>query len=122
MIRGHVEGLQAKVNVPFRVEAGRVVEIEFVVDTGFAGALTLPREAITALGLPFFVEMDAKLANDLEVKADVYIAVVAWGGRDLDVAVLAMGQRPLLGTALLKDHHLGVDFADSGLVSIDGLA
>jgi predicted aspartyl protease len=29
------------------------MEIEFVVDTGFEGALSLPIDAITALGLPF---------------------------------------------------------------------
>jgi hypothetical protein len=30
-----------------------------------------------------------------------------------------MGRRPLVGTALLKDYHLGVDFRDGGTVAIE---
>jgi hypothetical protein len=36
-----------------------------------------------------------------------------------DVAVLAMGRRPLIGTALLEDYHLSIDFYDGGTVIVD---
>jgi hypothetical protein len=39
----------------------------------------------------------------------------------MDVAVLAIGRRPLLGTALLSGKHLGIDFEDSGIVTIDDI-
>lgn len=67
--------------------------LECVVGTGFAGALTLAPDAIAALGLPFFQEIDANLANDADVKTAVYVATIVWEGREVEVAVLAMGRR-----------------------------
>lgn len=121
MIRGNVVGLQARISVAFRVADPPDVAIEFVVDTGFEGALTLPPAAIAALGLPYLTELNANLANDDNIQADVHVATIMWNGVEREVAVLAIGRRPLLGAALLDGHHLGVDFADNGPVVIDGL-
>jgi hypothetical protein len=30
-----------------------------------------------------------------------------------------MGRRPQIGTALLQDYHLGIDFCDGGTVIVD---
>jgi hypothetical protein len=38
-----------------------------------------------------------------------------------DIAVLVMGRRPLVGTALLKDYHLGIDFCEGGTVLVDDI-
>jgi clan AA aspartic protease len=122
MMHGHVYGLQALIGIVFRLPDRSEVEIEFVIDTGFEGALTLPPAAVSALGLPFFQEMDANLANDSAIKTDVHIATILWRGREIEVAVLSLGRRPLLGTALLDGCHLGADFADNGLVAINALA
>jgi clan AA aspartic protease len=118
MISGRLDGLQAVVSVPFLVPGNPFVSIEFVVDTGFEGALTLPPEAIAALGLTFFEPIEAKLANDAPATVDSYIATVLLDGRQLDVLVLAMGTRPLLGTSLLKGKELLIQFLPGGLVSI----
>jgi clan AA aspartic protease len=121
LITGIVDNIQARVNVAFRQSPLPDIEIEFVVDTGFAGTLALPLAAVTALGLPYLQEMVANLANDDNVKADVHIADIVWNGEELKVAVLAMGKRPLLGTALLESKKLVVQFVESGLVTIDEL-
>jgi clan AA aspartic protease len=121
MISGLVTGLQAKVGVVFRLPNQPDVEIEFVVDTGFEGALTLPHAAVAALGLPFFQEMDANLANDASVQADVHVATIVRDGHEIDVLVLAMGRRPLLGTALLAGKELVAQFVENGLVTIDDI-
>jgi clan AA aspartic protease len=92
--------------------------IECVVDTGFEGALALPPGAVSAMGLPFLIEIDANLADNSSRKVDVHRATIAWNGVGLPVAVLAMGRRPLLGTALLDGHTLKIDFVDNGEVSI----
>ena len=122
MIRGRVFGLQARIGVVFRTRGKQDMEIECVVDTGFEGALTLPREAIELLGLPYLTELAANLADDSEVKADVYVATIVWRGREVEAATLAMGRRPLIGAALMDRHHLGIDFKNNGLVTIDELA
>ena len=101
MIEGTIRDLQASIPVIFRLAGRPNLIIECVVDTGFAGALTLSPDAIKALGLPFFQEIEANLANEIEV------------------AVLAMGRRPLLGTALLGGKRLCVNFVENGEVTIE---
>ena len=54
MMQGIVRAAQATVAVVFRLPNLPDFTIECVVDTGFAGALTLPSEAVQTLGLPFF--------------------------------------------------------------------
>jgi hypothetical protein len=56
VISGTVIDLQARVGVVFRLPGHSDVAIEFVVDTGFEGALTLPPVAVRAMGLPYFHE------------------------------------------------------------------
>ena len=119
MTSGTVRELQARVDVVFRLPGRPNIAIECVFDTGFAGALTLPSEAITALKLPFFQEIEANLANDTDVKTAVHVATIIWDGRELEVAVLAIGRRPLLGTSLLDGRRLTADFSEDGEVRIE---
>jgi clan AA aspartic protease len=116
--QGIVHDLQALVNVTFVLPGKPNLSIEFVVDTGFAGALTLPPEAVAALELPYLQEMVANLADDNNVKTDVHIATILWNGEMIQVALLALGRRPLLGTALLSGSELTVAFQEGGTVKI----
>jgi clan AA aspartic protease len=95
------------------------VEIECVIDTGFEGFLTLPSAIVADLGLPYLININANLANNSSVETDVYLATVIWNGVERNVAVLAMGRRPLIGTALLEDYHLSIDFCEGGTVLVD---
>lgn len=117
-MRGKVVGLQARMDVALRLSNQPDLRIEFVIDTGFEGALTLPPAAIAALGLPYIGELRANLADDSSRKTDVYSATILWEGNEIEVAVLALGKRPLLGTALLGGHHFFADFVDGGEINI----
>ena len=119
MIRGHVFGLQARVNVTFRVAGQPDFQVECVVDTGFEGALTLPPAAVAALGLPYLTDLIANLADNTAIRTDVHVATIVWNGMERDVAVLVLGGRPLVGTALLDGLHLEIDFTDGGGVVIE---
>jgi clan AA aspartic protease len=121
MIHGSVVGLQAQVNITFCLPEHENLEIECVVDTGFAGSLTLPPDVVSHLGLPFVIRMNANLADDSNVMVPIHQATIIWHGVERDIAVLAMGRRPLLGTALLEDSHLSADFYEGGTVIIDDL-
>ena len=120
MIQGNVVGLQAQIGVLFYL-AGRsqILEIKCVVDTGFEGFLTLPHAAVVQLQLPYLTNLNANLADNSSIQTDVYLATSSWNGVERDVPVLAMGRRPLIGTALLRDYHLGIDFCDGGTVLLD---
>jgi clan AA aspartic protease len=118
VIQGTVVGLQLLVGVVFRLPHQPDLRIEFVVDTGFEGALTLPPAAVAALGLSSLGQADANLADDSYTKLAVHQATVVWDGREVGVAVLAMGRRPLVGTALLDGFNLNADFADNGAIAL----
>ena len=119
MINGTVVDLQARIAVIFRLTDYPDIEIQCVVDTGFEGFLTLPAAAVAQLGLPYLIKINANLANNSSVETDVYLATIVWNGVERNVAVLAMGSRPLIGTALLKDYHLSIDFYEGGTVLVD---
>jgi clan AA aspartic protease len=119
VIHGTVVGLQARINVIFCLQDNSNIEIECVVDTGFEGFLTLPSFVVNELRLPYIARIDANLADNSNVAVNVYSATIVWQGIERDVAVLAMGSRPLIGTGLLEDYHLGIDFSDGGTVIID---
>jgi predicted aspartyl protease len=61
------------------------------------------------------------MADDRNVLVFVHAATIRWNGEERDVEVLAVGKRPLLGTLLLDEHDVSIQFTDGGLVSIDRL-
>ena len=81
----------------------------------------LPLEAVSLMSLPFLYELPANLANNSWVDIPVHQAVIIWNGEERVVNVLATGKRPLLGTALLNEHELVIQFTENGLVTIEEL-
>lgn len=118
MIYGKVIDFQAQLSVTFRLPNSPDLILDFVVDSGFEGALTLPPAAVEALGLPLVHEMTANLADDSSVRINVHAGTIIWGDELIRVAVLAMGRRPLLGTALLGHKNLNIDFVENGALII----
>lgn len=88
-------------------------------DTGFEGFLTLPPAVVNELQLPYVARIDANLADDSSIAAFAYLVTILWHGVEREVTALGIGRRPLIGTALLEDYHLGIDFCDGGTVVID---
>ncbi len=119
MINGIVVGLQAQIGIIVCLPDNPNLEIKCVVDTGFEGFVTLPPAAVEKLGLTYITRINANLADNSNVSTNVYLATILWNGKERDVAVLAMGRRPLVGTALLQDYHLRIDFYEGGTVSVD---
>jgi clan AA aspartic protease len=121
MISGIVTDRHAIVSLTFRLVNGTIFPIEFVIDTGFTDHLCLPLEAVNLLGLPFLYNLPANLADNSSVFLPVYQAIILWDGMERDVRVFATGRRPLLGTALLNEQKLMIEFTEGGLVSTDDL-
>lgn len=121
MISGIVTDRHAIIALTFLLPNGSTFPIEFVIDTGFTDYLCLPPEAVSLLGLPFLYDLPVNLADNSEVLLAVHEAIILWNGEQREIRVLATGRRPLLGTALLDDHELVVQFTEGGLVTIDEL-
>jgi clan AA aspartic protease len=121
VINGIIKNGRATVNVIFRLPNKPDFTIEFVIDTGFTGDLSLPSAAVTLINLPFLYELPANLANNSWVDIPVHEALIIWNGEERIVNVLATGKRPLLGTGLLDGYELSIQFIESGLVTIQEL-
>ena len=121
MTVGKVERLQPTVPVTFRLPGYPDLTIEFVVDTGFVGFLTLPSVAVAAMGLPFEYDTPANLADDSEVQLPVHGATILWEGLPRRVRVLATGKRPLLGMSLLYGSTLNIECTEAGVVRVEPL-
>ncbi len=109
----------ATVTLTFLLPNGSTLPIKFVIDTGFTDYLCLPPEAVALPGLPFKYDLPANLADNSEVLLPIHEAIVLWGGEEREVRLVATGRRPLLGTALLDDQELVIQFTEGGLVTIE---
>lgn len=118
---GTVSNRHALLAVVFRLPDKPTLSVEFVIDTGFTGELTLPPAAIASLGLPYSHSDVVRLADNSAVKVPVYIATLLWNGQIREVSVLATGRRPLLGTALLNDQELRVQFREGGPLTVTAI-
>lgn len=116
---GSVESNHAIIPICFRTPNHPEFRIKAVIDTGFAGYLTLPMTAISEMELPFIRRIPANLADDSTIVLDVYMASIIWNDTLIEVEVLATGQRPLVGTLLLEGYELSVQFTEGRMVNIE---
>jgi clan AA aspartic protease len=90
-----------------------------VVDTGFNGWLTLSQVEVRALDLELREEGRYWLADGSEMVSRLYTAEVEWVGEWRRIMVLEMAGGSLLGMALLRGFHLGIDVESGGTVEVD---
>src|SRR5205814_1504753 len=121
MMTGSVRDRHILLPITFRLPDGTELTIEFVVDTGFTGLLTLPPAAVAAMNLAFLHRMPANLADGSSIEIAVHAATILWHGVVTEVRVLATGHRPLLGTALLDRYELWAQFRENGLSTVDDI-
>jgi len=109
--------------VPVRVEgpAGARV-MDAIVDTGFNGELTLPREQINALDLPEATVTEVTLADGRVRDVSMYDADVTFAGSTREVFVTEAPTTPLAGTGLLWGFSLRIEFQADGAVEVHPLS
>lgn len=98
---------------------GQALEVEFVLDTGFTGVLTLAPAACAALELLFLRLQPAGLADGSPLRLKVYLATLLWHDQERDVEVLALEGAPLIGMTLLEDSEARFQGREGGFVSIE---
>ena len=128
MIRGRVEVIGGDAGLTYLAPriAVRVAGVnrifrteEAIVDTGFTGWLTLPQKIIRDLGLTYYGERPAILADSEEKMFDLYGALISWHGHQHAALVLGTDGTPLVGMALLRGDRLTIDARDGGDVIIE---
>jgi len=118
MITGTITNFRPQVRLYIKGAGGHGI-IEFTVDTGYQGTLTLSEADCIALQLPFVKEGDFQLADGSPIKRNVYLLTVEWDGRERRVQIIALGEEPLLGAKMLKDYKLCLDFFTNTLTIED---
>ena len=109
------------VNLALLGPAGQEAEVEFVLDTGFTGVLTMMPSACQALKLPYVRPQPANLADGSSIVLEVYQATLFWNGEEHDVEILAMDGAPLIGMTLLEESEVRFQGSEGGIVSIEAL-
>jgi len=92
-------------------------EHTFVVDTGFSGALMMPRSIVESFGLIIVGSEEMKLAEG-KIEMESALAKVIWLGEERDAQVHITKDESLLGTELLRGTCLTIDYV-ALTVSID---
>ena len=95
-----------------------VVEVEVagqrwqaIIDTGFNGALELPEELRSAVKPRFAGRVVSLLACNQRVEEDLFVVTFPFDGRTVRVqATFVDGKEILIGTRLLQDYQLRIDF------------
>ncbi len=86
------------------------------IDTAFDGHLVFPHELIETLNLEALVETEAILADGSKVTLETFVCFVDWFGSRHPLQVVANeGRFPLLGTGLLEQRVLHIDYAKKEL-------
>ena len=118
---GWVTKQHAIVEVPVLAKSGDYLKIEFVIDTGFVGHLTLPEETAHILGLLYLIDIPVNLADDSTVFVPAFEAIIRWNNIVRTVNVYGTGSRPLLGMSMLEGSELRVQCHENDKVSIQDM-
>lgn len=124
-MRGHVVSGGHEAVVTLRVlgppaEGSPGETVEAVIDTGFTGHLTLPRDMVRSLALSGLGFVEVELADSSSAALNVYEARVLWYGRLRPVPVYETGEAggPLIGMSLLRGSQLEAEIVPDGEVVI----
>jgi len=125
MIKGQVHlrqdgsRLEARVTIDIAGDDRLFRSVEAIIDTGFTGALSLPESAVHELGLRSARAERVTLADGRSIRANVHAARILWHGQPLDARVQTLGIYPIIGTALLANCRLTIDWWDGGDVIVE---
>jgi clan AA aspartic protease len=117
-VKGHVDpSRRALVEVSIgNSPTEHTTTVEVWIDTGFDGHLVLPRSLIERVALEFLTPSPAILADGNKVELDMFYCYLRWFDQILPVTVVANdGHAALLGTELLKDCRLFIDYPNQSV-------
>ena len=97
------------------------IDVEFIVDTGFAEDLALPAHLADLIKGTFAGYGERSLANGQYLKCRTNEIMLDWNGEPRPTEVLVLEGDPLLGTVILREHLLQMEMMDGGEVSVEPL-
>ena len=98
------------------------VTVDAMIDTGFNGELTLPQTQIEALGLSEAIATEVTLADGRTRDVPLYDATAKFDESSRAMFVTKAPTSPLLGTSLLWEFSLCIDFEVDETVEVAPLS
>ena len=74
----------------------------------------LPLSLVAEMGWPMLQSTESFLADGSRCISSVHWVPILWHGQVIQVAALAMGDRPLVGTSLLVGNDIHIRFEEGG--------
>ncbi len=122
------DALEAVVTLSVQGENGAMEDVNFIIDSGYTGEMTLPQEIVSRLNLgaaeydDYEAAPTVMLADGAILMVEVYVTSVWWHDRLRSVEVDSIGSTPLIGMGLIRGSNLSVDAIPGGLVTITDLS
>ena len=106
------ESLRAFLDLPVAPAKGAPrTSLRVWIDTAFNGGLVIPRQSVEELGLKQASMAAAILADGRSVDLETFTCYLDWFGETYRTQVVASdGQFPLMGTLLLANRKLTIDY------------
>ena len=119
MITGYIDHKRhALIPIDIFDRKGRLHRVEGILDTGFDDFLALPTYLVQRLGLIWLSSIPMKVATSTTEEFDTYAAEVLWLGIPRSIRVLESPEEIIVGTRLLWESQLIVQFWEGGSVSV----
>jgi clan AA aspartic protease len=104
--------VNAQLEAWIRIRAASGQAVECLIDTGFNGALMLPRAVTIYLNLSVLGRVPIEMAGGVRSVVDVAELEVDWlGGQRWVEVIISEGEDSLIGTELLDGIRLVIDYA-----------
>jgi clan AA aspartic protease len=118
VLEGYVdESRQPWIHLALVGHQGQLIEFEAVIDTGFDGALCLPRLLAGQTALQEVGTQRVELADGSQHVEQLFLGEVLFDGARLWVDIsLTQGAEALLGTGLLQEYQLEIRFRSRTVV------
>jgi predicted aspartyl protease len=88
-----------------------------IIDTGFNGDLELPERLRKSFQARYAGRVTSTLAGGQTIEEDIYLVAFPFDGRTLLVeATFVSGSQILVGTHLLRDYRLQIDFVSKSVL------
>ena len=99
-------------------QRGRLRRVEAIVDTGLDYFMALPARLVQSLGLDWIGRMRMRVGTEEMARFESFAADVSWLGSRRPIYVLQTQSEILVGTRLLWESQLTVQFWEGGAVNV----
>jgi len=122
MISGYANAnREAIIQVAIVGDSKQLKSVRAIIDTGFTGDLTLPRNIIDQLGFTLRGFQRVILGDGSLQYFEMFVGVVIWDGKMREVEINAAETNSLIGMGLLEDYKLEMEGRPNGEVRITSL-